>query len=390
MKLALLIGNRFNPWHFEGYRRLRGAPEITVFRAESEIQDRFDACNDRPFEAAFERIDYDTQAGDISTRWKGIFETRVLGREPRILPFHERLEGFDVVQSWELFTDWSAEAAEARKKYNVPFAAMVWDNIPFNMENTEQRQVVKRNVIEHADRFIVHSQRSRHMLWQEGVPDNRIAFVRPGVDTKVFSPGEGRREAFGIDDEDFVILFVGWLLPRKGIDFLLLAVRELVQRGVAGNRPVRLLMVGSDLGRDRVDPLIDRLGLRDICRFTGPIPYGRMVDAYRSSDCFVLPSIATPEWQEQFGMSLIEAMACGIPVISTYSGAIPEVVEDGGILCPPNDFVSLADALRGLVEDDARRTALAQAGRDRAERLFELDRFAAEMSAVYEGLARRT
>jgi alpha-maltose-1-phosphate synthase len=98
----------------------------------------------------------------------------------------------------------------------------------------------------------------------------------------------------------------------------------------------------------------------------------------------VLPSIATPEWQEQFGMSLIEAMACGTPVVSTLSGAIPEIAEDCAALVQPNDFLVLYEALRGLALDPDARRALRETGLARARERFGLDRFASALSDVYE------
>lgn len=129
-----------------------------------------------------------------------------------------------------------------------------------------------------------------------------------------------------------------------------------------------------------------RLNLAEHCTFAGSVPYDDMPDWFRASDVFVLPSIATPEWQEQFGMSLIEAMSCGVPVVSTWSGAIPEIVDDAGILCQPNDFISLFEALRTLHESAALRAERAQQGRELALRRFTPIRAAEALSGVYRGL----
>jgi len=381
VKLALLIGNRHTPWHFRGYRRLRGAPEITVFRAESEIQRRFDERDDEESPFHCEPLHFDTQQGPAS--FLHALRERYARREPRIRPFAERLQGFDAIQSWELFTDWTAEALEARRRFDIPLAVMVWDNIPFNNEQTEERLAVKRRALRETDRFIVHTERSRRMLLIEGADSSRIVYVPPGVDADLFCPGPSERAAFGLDDGDLVVLFVGWFLPRKGLDFLLMALRELTDR-TPGGRPIRLLMVGSGPGRERIEALIARLDLAAHCVFAGSLPYRRMPAAFRSADAFVLPSIATPEWQEQFGMSLIEAMACGTPVIGASSGAIPEIIGDAGLLCQPNDFVSLSDALSRLLESDDLRGELSVAARKRVSDRFTLDHFANALSLLYE------
>jgi glycosyltransferase involved in cell wall biosynthesis len=341
VKLALLKGNRFNPWHLLAFNHLQGSPEVVAFRAESEIQRYFEERDDQSCGFGVEPIYFDTQAGPLTKRIGNRIKARFLHYEPQILPFHDQLKDYDIIQSWELFTDWSAEAIEATLKWDIPLSIMVWDNIPFNMERDPHRRHLKQEVARTAHRFIVHTERSRRMLNIEGLASDRIAKIDPGVDLDTFSPGTGNRSALGLDEDEFVILFVGWLLPRKGIDFLLLALRELVHDVSLKHKKVRLLCVGSGPGRDRVEELVARLHIADGCTFAGALPYDDMPKVFRSADAFVLPSIATPEWQEQFGMSLIEAMACGVPVITTHTGAVPEIVEDAAVLCQPNDFVSL-------------------------------------------------
>ncbi len=386
MKLALLNGNRFNPWHFRGYRLLRGQPEITAFRAESEIQRYFDERDDGSAGLRFERIHFDTETVNPLARFSKKLSSRFLGREPRIVPFYDRLRGFDLIQSWELFTDWSEQAVIAHEKYGIPLVVTVWDNIPFNMERTLGRRAIKHRVAAAADRFVVHTERSRRMLALEGVKDDRVALINPGVDTDLFSPGPRARGKLGLDDDEFVILFVGWFLPRKGIDFLLLALRELMDDTTLSKRRIRLMAVGSGPGKDRVDRLVDRLGIGSACTFPGSVAYNHMPDVFRAADAFVLPSIATPEWQEQFGMALIEAMACGVPVVTTWSGAIPEIAGDAALLCQPNDFVSLSEAIRRLITDRTLREDLGAAGRARAVGRYALPHFAGALSDLYEGL----
>lgn len=389
-KLALLIGNRFNPWHFRGYRRLTPQPSITVFRAESEIQQYFSERDDgsAPFE--FERIYFDTQAGSQVMRLINQFQTRYTNRPPALLPFHDRLRGFDLVQSWELFTDWSEQAAIARERYGTPFVSMVWDNIPFNMERTPRHRDIKARVIGVADRFIVHAERSRRMLHFEGVDDTRIALVPPGVDLDAFKPGAGDRARYKLDPDAFVLLFVGWFLPRKGLDFLLYALRELLDDPARQGRKIQLLVVGSGPGKERIDILVKRLRLEEACIFAGSVPYSEMPVVFRSVDTFVLPSIATDEWQEQFGMALIEAMACAIPCITTWSGAIPEIAGDGAVMCQPNDFVALTEAIKMFCDDPDVRKRVGAAGRANVENRFSLAHFARGMDVVYKEVLKQT
>lgn len=169
---------------------------------------------------------------------------------------------------------------------------------------------------------------------------------------------------------------------------MLIALRELLQEeGLRRMRP-HLVIVGTGPGQERIDALIDRLGVRASCAFIPSLPYDRMPDIYRCADVFALPSIATQDWQEQFGMSIIEAMSCGVPVVTTWSGAIPEIVEDAAMLCQPNDFVSLHAALKTLIIDPEHRAELARRGRELAMRRFQLQTFSGRLSDAYERLLR--
>jgi glycosyltransferase involved in cell wall biosynthesis len=114
-----------------------------------------------------------------------------------------------------------------------------------------------------------------------------------------------------------------------------------------------------------------------------------MPEVFRSSDVFVLPSIATDTWQEQFGMALMEAMACGVPALTTYSGAIPEIVEDAALLCQPNDFVAITENLARLVREPELRASLAEKGAALARRRYGLQDYADKLAAVYAGLVKR-
>lgn len=388
MKVAVLKGNRFNPWHMKGFAMLRGNPEVVAFRAESEIQRRYEETDSGSFAFHTEPIFFDTEAGNPLTRAWNVLTARYRNREPRILPFADRLRGYDVTVSWELFTDWSAQAAEARERFTVPLAVVVWDNIPFNQEQPAWKRENKKRVLQAADRLVVYTERSRRTLLIEGAPASRIVRIDPGVDMECFQPGPGDRRALGLAEDDFVVLFVGWLFPRKGIDFLLLALHQLLADMPELRPRLRFVAVSAELGRERVQRLVSRLGLDANCRFVEPLPYDAMPPVFRCADVFALPSIASETWQEQFGMALIEAMASGIPVISTRSGAIEEVVGDAGILCQPNDFVSLLDALKRLIREPALREDLAGRGRQRAVERFDLRTHAEAFSDLFESLVR--
>lgn len=381
MKIALLKGNRFNPWHLQGFRELPGDWETVAFRAESEIQERFAQRQGEGLTIRTEPVHFDIDTGPFPRRMVNSLLTRYRGRESRIVPFYERLQGYDVILTWETWTDWTNQAMEARARYDVPVAVMVWDNIAFNMEQDPVRRAIKQRVREEADRFLVYTERSRRVLMMEGAAADRITMLNPGIDTTAFAPGQGNRAAFGLDPDDFVILYVGWLVPRKGLDFLVQAVHQLLAD--SPDTPVKLLIAGSGPGKDRIDHLLQRLGLTEICVFLDSRPYSHMPELFRTADVFALPSIATPEWQEQFGMALIEAMATGLPCVAARTGCVDEVAGDCAVLCQPNDFLTLYQALARLMASPDERARLGAAARERARARYRLEEHARALADVF-------
>jgi glycosyltransferase involved in cell wall biosynthesis len=104
-------------------------------------------------------------------------------------------------------------------------------------------------------------------------------------------------------------------------------------------------------------------------------------------DLFVLPSETRPNWREQFGRVLVEAMACGVPVVGSDSGEIPTVVGDAGLSFPEGDAARLAECLRSLLADAALREELAQRGRERVLELFTVEQVAAQHYEIYRAMS---
>ena len=158
-----------------------------------------------------------------------------------------------------------------------------------------------------------------------------------GVDTSVFCPGSS-------PPSPAEILFVGALEPRKGVFDLLHAFDSLRKHVPAA----RLTLVGGGRSAVELRTLADQLGLSEAISFEGPVPFHRVVSYYQRCQVFCLPSLGEP-----FGISLLQAMACGKPVVSTRAGGVPGFVEHGlsGLLVSPSKPEELSAALQTLLED---------------------------------------
>ena len=203
-----------------------------------------------------------------------------------------------------------------------------------------------------------------------------------GVDPVMFQPVEKPAT-----DRPLRIGYIGRLVPEKGIDLLIRALRCI--RDSNPDFLWELEIIGGGPERHRLEGLAERLGLSDRLTFSGSLKSTQMPERYRQLDLIVVPSRTLPNWKEQFGRVLIEAMACGLPVIGSDSGAIPDVVGEGGLIFPEDDLDALADRLRRLLQDGALRHQLGERGRARIVEKFTHAQVAAQTVDVYRQMLDR-
>ncbi len=185
-----------------------------------------------------------------------------------------------------------------------------------------------------------------------------------GVETDEFTPDKGK------DDPDFgrAILFVGRLDEAKGIPYLLQAFKEVKKSA----NDVKLVIIGDGPLREEIGAFSRSNNFEKDILLLGTIKNRDLPQYFRAAEITVAPSVTTPKWQEQIGMVNIQSMACGTPVVSTFSGAIPEYIkhDETGILVPERDSASLADAMIKLLkEDDLRKRLGANARKHTVENL---------------------
>jgi glycosyltransferase involved in cell wall biosynthesis len=206
-----------------------------------------------------------------------------------------------------------------------------------------------------------------------GISPDRFRVVPNGISTELFYPiPEIERE------KNRLIVTNSADIPLKGLKYLLEAVAE-----VSGTHPVFLTVVGAPKKRSTIPTLIQKLGIGDRVNFTGRISHDEFVRQYARSSVAVVPSI-----YEGFGLPAGEAMACGIPVISTTGGALPEVVGQAGILVPPADSHALARAIQDLLDNPARARSLGLAGYQRVMEQFTWRRAAEKTIETYRETIR--
>jgi len=243
---------------------------------------------------------------------------------------------------------------------------------------------VQRWVWRRADRVLAVSERLADRMAQiVGFPRNRIHVIVNGADMRRFGSvarGEARK-SLGLADDALVVGTIGRLVPVKDHATLLAALAALRDRGHA---PV-MLFVGDGPLRDALEDRTRALGLRHTVRFLGH--RGDTERVLAAMDIFVLSSTS-----EGLPNTVLEAMASGLPVVSTHVGGVDELVEHGtnGLLVPAANPAALADAIRQLVSDPAQRHAMGIAGRSKALAEFQLERMLDGYERLYATLVRRS
>ncbi|AUS80483.1 glycosyltransferase family 1 protein [Actinoalloteichus sp. AHMU CJ021] len=219
-----------------------------------------------------------------------------------------------------------------------------------------------------------------HELGALGIRRTKVAIVPCGVDTTGFHP-DGR---VADRSELHRVVTVGRLIPRKGFDLLIAALRAVpnTELLIAGGPDEDQL--AHDEEANRLRSCAVRGGVADRVHLLGRVPREDMPALLRSADI-----VACTPWYEPFGIVPLEAMACGVPVVASAVGGLLDTIVDGvtGQLVPPKNPRALATALRGLLNQPARRHALGLAGFDRAFSRYSWDRVAYDTVLAYQRLA---
>jgi D-inositol-3-phosphate glycosyltransferase len=238
----------------------------------------------------------------------------------------------------------------------------------------DTRAGLERELGQRADRILAQSGDEIDELSRMGVPRGAIMLAPSGVNTEVFRPDGPvvSRPARGRHR----ILTVGRMVETSGFGDLVVALSVLPD--------AELLVVGGpvDGGPEaaRLRELAERRGVADRLHLVGAVPNADLADYYRSADV-----VACASWYDAVGLSALEAMACGVPVVAYEVGGLAESVIDGvtGTLVAPRDVRGLAGAIRAVLGDEVRRMSYASAAVDRVRSRYAWDRAAADIERAY-------
>lgn len=223
-----------------------------------------------------------------------------------------------------------------------------------------------KKIIKAADKIVAVCNFVKEDIAKYGVDKEKIEVLYNGVDTGVFKPSEKTFKKEYSDRFDFLTVFLGRLIEQKGLVYLVDAMAEVVKE----HPRTGLLIVGKGKERAKLEVRARKLGVDKNIVFPGFIPEEQLPNLYSSADIFVLPSL----W-EVLPIALLEALACGAPLLVSDAGGNPEVIEEGenGFTFKRRDTRGLAEKMRMMIEDEKMRRRMSKGSRDIAIKKFDWD-----------------
>jgi len=410
MRVAVVRGPSLNPWEMQAYEQLAYRVELLgvgSFGGHYDIsQIRFPV---KRLACVGEYLAY------VPGGTKCLYQ--LVGDPQYLIGFDRVVEGYDIVHAAELRSAYSWQAVQAKRKGLVKAVTLtIYENIPLFMDDNQARLRLQSEVVRGVDHFLAINKQAKAALLIAGVEERKISIVGQGVDTRSFAPrkfqiSNGKfqilMKKYGIENDDFVVLSVGRMVWEKGwYDLIRTAYKislDCSNRMIT--RKFKFFFVGVGAERERMEKMVERLGLEQSVIFSGGIPYEYMPDVFRLADVLVLASLPTHNWNEQFGGVLIEAMATGLPVVATMNGGILQTVEEklqgqlawmaggvtvgkGGIYVPPQDFSSLTSAILRLNQDQTLRERMGIRNRKRAVSEFDVKAVSKKVYEIWKNVLR--
>jgi colanic acid/amylovoran biosynthesis glycosyltransferase len=284
---------------------------------------------------------------------------------------------FDLVHAHDAAVGLAPAALRAMRRLDAPLIVTV-----HGPDINEQRNVRMARgyalLRDHAAAFTVGSEFIRRRLARLGIDDERIHTIPQSIDPALWPFAERSPDPDGA----VRLLCIGRLSPVKGVEFAVRALARLRDRHPA----LRLVIVGDGPLRPNLESLAGGLGVADRVEFKGTLTRDRLLPVMAACHALIHPGVELPGgFAEAQGMVLIEAQACGMPVITTRAGGIPESVDEGrsALVVPHSDDAALAEAVDALLTHSARWPAMGRAGRAFVERRFALEPMLDALTALY-------
>ena len=272
-----------------------------------------------------------------------------------------RKERIDVIHSHWIVPN-GLVGAICRKIFKIEHITTAHAGDVFTLSNSNYLKKIGSFVLRNSQIITANSRYTREaVIAIDNSAENRVLIIPMGVDTSKFNPKKRNSNLKEKYEAEHLILSVGRLVEKKGINYLIIAMKDVVKYFPNA----KLIIGGSGPERENLEDLTRSIGLDSNVIFVGYIDDSELPVYYASCDLFVLPSVKTKEGDtEGLGVVLLEAMASGTPVIGSDIGGIKDIIEDGtnGLLAKPQDPEDLAEKIIKLLKDSELRHKLSEEG----------------------------
>jgi len=300
-----------------------------------------------------------------------------------VLKVKEEIKHFDVIHMHNYRTFQNMVVHYYAKRYHIPYVLQAHGSLPRIVSKQRLKQLYDNlwgyRLLKDASKLIAVTETEAEQYKSMGISADRIAVVPHGLDLPTFDklPERGElRRMYRLDDKQRVILYLGRIHKIKGLDLLARAFAGLSK----SLNDIKLVITGPDDGYlSSLKKLITDLKITDNVLFTGPLYGQEKLKAYVDADLYVLPSS-----YEIFGITVLEACACGIPVIITDRCGTAEVVNGQAGMVVPYDKEQLQQALLIMLSDDKLRQELGEKGKLLVQKKFNWEKIAEQVEQVYQ------
>jgi starch synthase len=286
-------------------------------------------------------------------------EQWLIGLESLII---ERSNGSNhrtVLHTAETYTPYTHQAVELRKRGVISkLICTCWETIRHNNEKFARLRKWKQKAYRYVDLFHTPTERAKQALIAEGVEEGKIVVIPYGVDLTRFKPVKHPK------NKRKVVLTIARLEKEKGMEDIE-AVAKLLQQ-----------YDFKIIGRGSYVPQGKNIMIKQV-------DYKNIHLEYQSVDLFFLPSRTTPTWEEQYGMVLVEAMACGLPIVTTNTGAIPEVIGPAGITLPECDVQAMTKAIKEILSNKTKSEDFSRLALVRVKDRYDAKKVSAKLAKLY-------
>ena len=293
------------------------------------------------------------------------------------------ISNFDIIHLHNVRTYQNIIIHHYARKYNIPYVLQAHGSLPRIMSKKRLKQVYDTlwgyRLLEDASRVIAVTETEVEQYRGMGISEDKIEIIPNGIDLSEFDnlPQWGKfRRKYGLGSDQRIILYLGRIHKIKGLDLLVKAFADL-------SKPlnnIKLVIVGPDDGYlPSLKKLIAHLEISAKVLFTGPLYGQEKLKAYVAADVYVLPSI-----YETFPIAVLEAWACGTPVVVTDRCGIADVIDGEAGFVVPYDREQLQHALLHMLDDDKIRLRFGERGKSLVRERFNCEKIAEQVERVYQ------